>query len=176
MNNFIDIEILTEFEKVSDVLLFGSYARQEQTPDSDIDIMILVEQNRKEGDRSCLSSYLTSMNHFLDPEQSKCRVKILNKETFIKFIDSFHENPKDCVPNTIIQNHCVIWKKKDENDILTIDILKDLVEKIKNKKLNTLIKKKEKVKDIPPEPEKEKNEDGEIPSNKSGEQQEGDVQ
>ena len=81
--------------KLDSVLLYGSYARGEETKDSDIDIMVLVDASSEE--ISAYKKIFTSLTSELGlMHDTVITVTLKDTETFNRYLDAvpFYQNVK----------------------------------------------------------------------------------
>ena len=77
-------------DRLAKVILYGSYARGEATPGSDIDLLLLVK-DKKKGDRL---KALDIANKFFEERELLFSPRVMEKETFNEKLDKnygFHK-------------------------------------------------------------------------------------
>jgi predicted nucleotidyltransferase len=90
------------------VVLFGSVARGDSEPDSDIDVFILV----KNGTRMELTKRIVETSVDIDLEEGKCKTHI---SPFINVLDEYEADKKSGIP---------IFRSIDEEGIVLYDVAK----------------------------------------------------
>jgi predicted nucleotidyltransferase len=78
INEFVEDASTILGDRVEDIILYGSYAREEHVPGSDVDILFLVD-SKKQDDWNKISKI--AGNHFLD-KNIRFSPKVVEKKLF----------------------------------------------------------------------------------------------